>query len=286
MIQGLTDSGSGRESHLKRYAAEFIAAFFIVFAVTAAIVADQHLAVVQVRQTFGILGVALAYGLALAAVVAALGRVSAGYGNPAVSLALYISKRLTLKDLGGHVAGQVLGGLLAAVLVRQLFDAQTVASVGAGAPALADGTTLLQGGLIEVVLTFFLVFVIWGVAVDPRGPRVLAPFAIGLTLSFGVLIGGPFTGGALNPARWFGPAVLGEQLDANWPVWVLGPIVGALIASTAYELFFLELGDSEDSPAPDALEAEDEVEEPALESGPADPQPADEDQESGSRGPS
>jgi hypothetical protein len=127
--------------------------------------------------------------------------------------------------------------------------------VGAGAPALADGTNLLQGGLIEVVLTFFLVFVIWGVAVDPKGPKILAPLAIGLTLAFDVIIGGPFTGAAVNPARWFGPALIGEQLNGDWPVWVLGPIVGALIASTAYELFFLDTPD-ETTPMEDAIDLE------------------------------
>jgi aquaporin Z len=239
---------------LKRYVAEFIAAFFLVFAGTAAIVADQQLAVVQVRDTFGMLGIALAHGLALAVAIAAVGRISGGHANPAVSVAFYIAKRLTLKDLGGYIVAQLLGGLVAAVVVKQIFNAETVNSVGAGAPGLADGTNLLQGGLIEVVLTFFLVFVFWGVAVDPRGPKILAPLAIGLTVAFGVIIGGPFTGAAMNPARWFGPALMGDQLNADWPVWVLGPIVGALIASTAYELFFLDT--AEETTAEDALDLE------------------------------
>jgi aquaporin TIP len=243
-----------RETYLKRYVAEFIAAFFLVFAGTAAIVADQQLAVVQVRDTFGVLGIALAQGLALAVVIAAVGRISGGYANPAVSVAFYIAKRISLKDLGGYVVAQLLGGLVAAVVVKQIFNAETVNSVGAGAPGLADGTNLLQGGLIEVVLTFFLVFVIWGVAVDPKGPKILAPLAVGLTLVFATIVGAPFTGAALNPARWFGPALIGDQLNADWPVWVLGPIVGALIASTAYELFFLDT--AEETTVADALDAE------------------------------
>ncbi|HEX2054395.1 MAG TPA: aquaporin [Actinomycetota bacterium] len=238
---------------MKRYVAEFIATFFLVFAATGAIVADQHQAVVSLQDTFGVLGVALAQGLALAVAIAAVGRISGGHANPAVSLAFYIARRLTLKDLGGYVAAQILGGLVAAVVVRQIFAEEIVRSVGAGSPGLAEGVSLLQGGLIEVVLTFFLVFVFWGVAVDPRGPKIIAPLAIGLTLVFSVLVGGPFTGAALNPARWFGPALVGGAMDANWPVWVLGPIVGALIASTAYELFFL------DTEAP-AIDAEDAAE--------------------------
>lgn len=224
---------------MKRYIAEFIATFFLVFAGTVAIVADQQLAVVLVRDTFGILGIAFAHGLALAVAIAAVGRISGGHANPAVSVAFYIARRLSAKDLGGYVAAQLLGGLFAALIVKQVFPADLVNSVSAGVPGLADGTGILQGGLIEVVLTFFLVFVIWGTAVDSKGPKIIAPLAIGLTVAFDVIIGAPFTGAAMNPARWFGPAVASGQF-ANWPVWVLGPIVGALIASTAYELFFLD----------------------------------------------
>lgn len=225
---------------MKRYIAEFIAAFFLVFAGAGAIVADQQLAVVNLQETFGILGIALASGLALAVAISAVGRISGGHANPAISVAFYVARRLSLRDLGGYVVAQLLGGLVAAVMVRQIFNQEIVESVGAGAPTLAEGTSLLQGGLIEVILTFFLAFVFWGVAVDQRGPKIIAPLAIGLTLAFDIIVGGPFTGAAVNPARWFGPALLGDALDRNWPVWVLGPIVGALIASTAYELFFLD----------------------------------------------
>lgn len=228
---------------MKRYIAEFIAAFFLVFVGTAAIVADQQETVTRLQSSIGTLGVALAFGLALAVVIAAVGRISGGYANPAVSVAFYIAKRISLKDLGGYIAAQLLGGLVAAVVVKQIFAPEIVESVGSGAVGLGEGITLLQGGLIEVMLTFFLVFVIWGVAVDPKGPKIIAPLAIGLTVTFDVIIGASATGAAMNPARWFGPAVMGGALDANWPVWVLGPIVGALIASTAYELFFLDTAD-------------------------------------------
>lgn len=230
---------------MKRYIAEFIGSFFLVFVGTAAIVADQQQTVVNLQSTIGTIGIALAHGLALFVAIAAIGRISGGHANPAVSVCFYIAKRLSLKDLGAYVVAQLLGGLVAAVVVKQIFPPDIVSSVGAGAPGLADGVSILQGGLIEVVLTFFLVFVIWGVAVDPKGPKILAPLAIGLTVTFDVLVGGTFTGAAMNPARWFGPALMGDALDGNWPVWVLGPIVGALIASTAYELFFLDTEEEE-----------------------------------------
>jgi aquaporin TIP len=235
---------------LKKYVAEFIAAFFLVFAGTAAIVADQQLAVVLVRDSFGLLGVALAHGLALGVAIAAIGGISGGHANPAVSIAFYIARRLSAKDTAWYIVAQLMGGLFAALLVARVFTPEAVEATGSGVPALGPGTNLLQGGLIEVVLTFMLGFVIWGVAVNPKGAKIIAPLAIGLTFTFGILAGGPFTGAAMNPARWFGPAVVSGQF-ANWPVWVLGPIVGALLASTVYELFFLE------PEAPEEVELED-----------------------------
>lgn len=237
---------------MKKYVAEFIAVFFLVFVGTAAIVADQHLAVVQLRDTFGLLGVALAHGLALALAIAAVGRISGGHVNPAISIAFYVARRLSLKDLGGYMAAQLLGAVVASLMVMQLFPEQLVDSVAAGVPGLGDGVTLLQGGLIEVVLAFMLAFVFWGTAVDPKGPKSIAPLAIGLTVTFGMLAGGPFTGAAMNPARWFGPAVVSNTFTAASIVWILGPIVGALIASTAYELFFMdqEPGTGDEAGAP------------------------------------
>ncbi|MEX2588364.1 MAG: aquaporin [Actinomycetota bacterium] len=225
---------------MKKYAAEFIAVFFLVFVGTAAIVTDQYLAVVQLRDTFGVLGVALAHGLALALAIAAVGRISGGHVNPAISIAFFVARRLSLKDLAGYIAAQLLGGLTASLMVAQLFPADTVSSVSAGVPGLGDGVQVLQGGLIEVVLAFMLAFVFWGTAVDPKGPKAIAPLAIGLTVTFDMLAGAPFTGAAMNPARWFGPAVVSNTFAADSIVWILGPIVGALIASTVYELFFLD----------------------------------------------
>ncbi|MGQ0680262.1 MAG: MIP/aquaporin family protein [Actinomycetota bacterium] len=232
---------------MKKYVAEFIAAFFLVFAGTGAIVADHQNAVILVRDSFGILGVALAHGLALAVVIAAVGGISGGHANPAVSIAFYVARRLSAKDLAGYVVAQMAGGLLAALLVARIFVQTAVEATGSGVPALSDGVNLVQGGLIEVMITFMLVFVIWGVAVNPKGPKIIAPLAIGLTVTIGILVGGAFTGAAMNPARWFGPAVLAGQLKINAAVWILGPIVGALLASTVYELFFMDEAEARES---------------------------------------
>ena len=219
--------------------AEFIAAFFLVFAGVGAIVADQQLAVELVRDSFGPLGIALAHGLALAVVIAVVMKISGGHANPAVSIAFFVARRLSFQDLLGYIGSQLAGGLAAAFLVKRIFLASAVNAVGVGVPALGAGVGTFQGALIEVMLTFFLVFVIWGVAVDSRGPATLAPFAIGLTVTFDILIGGPFTGAAMNPARWLGPAIASGQF-AHWGVWLAGPILGALLASLVYETFFLD----------------------------------------------
>ena len=237
---------------MKKYLAEFLAVFFVVFLAAGAIVADQELSVVQVRDSFGPLGVALAYGLAYAITLMAFTGLTDGYANPAISLAFYIARRITIKDLGGYLAADLLGAILAGLAVARIFPADAVEAVGAGVPALGPTTTFVQGGIIEIVLTFILVFVLWGVVVDTRRPSRRVPLAIGLTVIVGVLTGAPFTGGIMNPARWIGPAVASAQFD-NWPVWILGPIVGALMASAAYELAFLgrETGEPEvlDEPA-------------------------------------
>lgn len=222
---------------LRRYLAEFLAAFFLVFAGVGAIVADQHLAVVQVRDSFGPLGVALAQGIGLAVAIAAFGKISGGHANPAISLAFFVTGRINAKELLSYIASQLLGGIAAAFLIKRLFLAQAVDQAGVGAPALQDGLSLFQGIAIEIILTFLLVTVFWAVAVDRRGAKSFAPLAIGLTLTMNFLVGGAFTGAAVNPARWLGPALAAGQFR-SWPVWIVGPAVGALLAALLYESFF------------------------------------------------
>lgn len=258
---------------LKRYLAEFIAAFFLVFAGVGAIVSNQYRLEVQVQDGVGLLGIALAHGLALALAIAAIGRISGGHANPAVSLAFLVARRISFKDFAGYVAAQLLGGVAAAFLLKRLLPSGSVSFVGTGVPALAEKVQPFQGAAIEVILTFFLVFVIWGVAVDKRGPKNLAPFAIGLAVSFDILAGGTFTGAAMNPARWFGPALAGAEgfggkalaeAFKNWPVWTAGPILGALLASLLYETFFLaddEVEEAEAELAAIESEQDDEMDE-------------------------
>ncbi|MDQ4148711.1 MAG: aquaporin [Actinomycetota bacterium] len=224
---------------MRRYLAEFLAAFTIVFLAAGAIVADLQLSVVLVRDSFGPLGVALAYGLGYAIALAAVGKFSGGHANPAVTIAYYIARRISIQEAAAYVGAQLLGALFAGLVVARTFPRDAVEFVSAGVPALGPGTSLLKGGFVEVILTFILVFVIWRVIVDAEDWSPRAPLIIGLTVVACVLVGAPLTGGAMNPARWFGPALVSGQFS-NWLVWVMGPIVGALMASALYEIVFLE----------------------------------------------
>lgn len=228
-----------RMDHLRKFAAEFIAAFFWVFAAVSALIADQHLAVVLVRNSIGLIGVAFATGLSVAVAIAAVGRISGAYANPAVTVALFVARRISGKDFAGFLAAQFAGGILAAFLAKALLPAAAVAQVLAGVPGLGEQVSVPKAVGIEAVLTFFLVLVIWGVAVDRRGPKSLAPMAVGLTVAAATLIGAAFTGAAMNPARWLGPALVSGKL-ANAAVWLAGPVFGALLASLLYEMVFLQ----------------------------------------------
>lgn len=252
---------------MKKYFAEFLGVFVLVFVGAGSILADAQLATVRVTDSFGPLGIAIAHGLALAAAMAAVMHISGGHVNPAISIAFWVARRLSLKDLVGYVVFQLLGAIVAAFLLKAIIPAEVFKFEGGGIPDLT--LAVPQGAALEAILTFFLVLVFWGVAVDRRGPASLAPFAIGLVLTFDLLIGGPFSGAAVNPARWLGPAVAARNFG-NALVWTVGPILGALLASLLYETLFAaepEEGIEEEEEAPEevpvAAPAFEAAEEPA-----------------------
>ncbi len=180
----------------------------------------------------GLIGIALAHGLAILTMVAALGHVSGAHFNPAVTLALLLGKHIDVAMAAAYWVSQLLGGLLAAMLISLTFDSAVVAG---GTPALADGVGVGQGILLEVVVTFFLVLVVYGTAVDKRAPRSVYPVAIGLAITAGILAIGPATGAALNPARWFGPALVSGSWGDSL-VWVVGPLLGGVLAWLVHDL--------------------------------------------------
>ncbi|MEO8638701.1 MAG: aquaporin [Chloroflexota bacterium] len=185
----------------------------------------------------GLLGIALAHGLALAVLVSALGAVSGGHFNPAVTLGVWIMGRITLARAALYVVAQLTGGLAAGLALKAVFaDAWQVSKIGT--PALGTGITPIVGIGVEAVLTALLLLVVIGTAVDPRGPKI-GGLAIGLAVAADILVGGPLTGAAMNPARWFGPAVAAGAY-ADWYVWWIGPAIGAAVAALIYRTTLAE----------------------------------------------
>src|SRR5260370_20327347 len=222
----------------RRYLAEFIGTFIVVFIAAGAIVADVFLTRTRLADSFGPLGIIVAYGLAVAIAMLVVMPVSGAHLNPVISISAYVARRLSFSEAAGYVLAQVAGGIVAAFLLRAIMPKNAFDFVSGGVPGLASGIKLVQAAAIEVVLTFFLTFTFWAVLIDERGPRVLAPFAVGLVIVAGGLAGAAFTGAAMNPVRWLGPALASVHLS-NWLIWTVGPLLGGLLGSLAYEALFL-----------------------------------------------
>jgi MIP family channel proteins len=193
----------------------------------------------------GLLGVALAHGLALAVLVSALGAVSGAHFNPAVTFAVLVVGRITPALAGLYVLVQLAAAVLAGVALWAVFPESSWGTLGT--PALADGISPIQGIIIEAVLTVLLVIAVFGTAIDPRGPKI-GGLAIGLAVAADILMGGPLTGGAMNPARWFGPAVASGTYE-DWYVWWIGPLLGAAVAALLFRVAFEERGEPDVAPA-------------------------------------
>lgn len=214
--------------------AEFIGPFALVFAGVGSILLTRGQDIVAI---------ALAHGLAIGLMIMAVGHISGGHFNPAVTIAMLATGRIAVDRAVVYVVAQLLGGAAAAGVLTLIYPdlgdlGRNVAGVNLGVPALAAGITQTNVLVMEVVLTFFLVFVIFGTAVDPRTPRIVSGLVIGLTISMDILAGGVVSGAIMNPARWFGPALVQQDFTNGW-LWIVGPIVGGLIAAFVYQTVFL-----------------------------------------------
>jgi aquaporin Z len=207
--------------------AEFVGTFALIFVGVGCIAANG-----AAGAGGTLVGVALAHGLTIGVMVAATAAISGGHLNPAVTLGALVTKKIDAMNAVGYIVAQCLGAVVAAALVRAALPSELLISVGMGTPALAGDVSGAQGILIEAVLTFFLMFVVYGTAIDPRGPG-LAGLFIGLTIVLGILVAGPFTGGALNPARHLGPALMGGGGRDILVYWI-GPVTGAVLAALLY----------------------------------------------------
>ncbi len=227
-------AGYGR---VQKLAAEFFGTFALVLFSCGAICADQFLRNAN-GAGLGPLGISLAYGLTFGAMATAIGRVSGGHINPAVTIGHWVTHRLGTFDTISYWAAQIGGAILAAYFLRYVVPEESWRAVSLGTPQLASGVTRLPGMLIEGAGTFFLVFVLFAIGFDERGiPRPTAGFAGGLVVTVASFFALPFTGGALNPARVLGPAVIAHEW-ANHGVYWIGPLAGGVLAAWIADLIF------------------------------------------------
>jgi len=223
----------------QKLVAEFIGTFALIFAGVGSICADQFIRASSNGQSnLGLLGIALAHGLAIGIMVTSLGHISGGHFNPAVTIGFWVTRKLSTFDTLAYWAVQLAGGAAAAYLLR-LLPVDIWGAVQLGTPALANGISRMDGRIFEAVMLFFLVFVVFATAVDEKGAfNKVAGFAIGLSITMGALFGGPFTGAALNPARAFGPALAANHWTNHGVYWI-GPLAGGVAAGWLYDAMFL-----------------------------------------------
>jgi MIP family channel proteins len=222
----------------QKFVAEFIGTFALIFFGAGSICADRYLQ--GSGGGIGLLGIALAHGLTMAIMVSALGHISGGHFNPAVSIGFWVTKRIGTLEVFLYWAAQVLGGIAAAFVLRAVIPEETWRAVALGTPELVRDFSRLTAMTLEAVATFFLVLVVFATAVDERGSfRAIAGFGIGLTITLGFLVVGPFTGAALNPARAFGPALASSHWTNQGVYWI-GPLAGGFVAGLLYDSLYLK----------------------------------------------
>jgi MIP family channel proteins len=228
----------------RKCVAEFIGTFALIF-----------IGVGAIYQGAGLLAIALAHGFTIAVMVSATGAISGGHLNPAVTFGLLVGGKIGLRDSVAYWLAQLAGATAAAFLLLFIFSglpSQLKALEGAanysaaakeiiaqGTPDIINkGISFSQGVAIETVLTFFLVFVVYGTAVDGRAPKI-GGLAIGLTVALDILFVGPLTGGAMNPARVFGPALVSGHWHSHLVYWI-GPLLGGALAGLVYGRFLIK----------------------------------------------
>jgi MIP family channel proteins len=218
----------------RHFAAEFIGIFALVFVGGAAIMTTQ-----MARSENVLLAVAAAHGIVLAVMVTATMRIS-GHLNPAVTIGFLAARRIEPMMAVVYIIAQLLGAALAAYALKAIFPAAVAATTRLGGQSVAADVSTGQAIFAEAIATFFLTFVVFGTAVDPKAPKV-GGFAIGLVVTADILAIGPLTGASMNPARSFGPAVASGVLEGQMIYWI-GPIIGSIIAAVLYDQLFLRRG--------------------------------------------
>jgi len=225
-------------SLLQKMLAEFIGTFTLIFIGAGSICADHYLHAAN-GGGVDLVAIAVAHGLAIGIMVSAVGHISGGHLNPAVTIGFWVTKRIGTFQTLFYWISQLLGATAAAFLLTVVLPETVWRPVGLGTPDLAPDFTRMHGMLLEAILTFLLVFVVFATAADAKGAfSKIAGFAIGLTITMDILLGGPFTGASMNPARSFGPALVAHHWSNHGVYWV-GPLVGGILAGYLYDRIYL-----------------------------------------------
>jgi aquaporin Z len=214
MLAG-NESTANEEERMRRLAAELLGTFALVFAGTGAIVINE-----VTGGTVSHVGIAFTFGLIVLAMIYAVGDVSGAHLNPAVTLGFFVARRFVGRRVAPYIASQCAGAILASLVLRLMFP--TSVTLGATLPA-GDG---LQSFVLEVILTFLLMFVILSVSTGSKEKGILAGVAVGSVIALEALFAGPISGASMNPARSLAPALVSLRVDSLW-VYLTAPVLGA-----------------------------------------------------------
>ncbi|RWR89792.1 TIP protein [Cinnamomum micranthum f. kanehirae] len=219
----------------KAYLSEFIATLLFVFAGVGSAIAFSKLTSGAALNPAGLVAVAIAHAFALFVGVSMAANISGGHLNPAVTFGLAIGGHITILTGIFYWVAQLLGSIVACLLLKFVTNAKSIPTHG-----VASGMNAVEGVVMEMVITFALVYTVYATAADPKKGSLgtIAPIAIGFIVGANILAAGPFSGGSMNPARSFGPAVVSGDFSQNWIYWV-GPLVGGGLAGFIYGNIFI-----------------------------------------------
>ncbi|AWT60574.1 MAG: Aquaporin Z [Candidatus Moanabacter tarae] len=209
--------------NIKAAIAELAGAFTLSFVGAGSIIVDSY-----TGGEIGLIGIALAHGLAVAVAVSSTINISGGQINPAITIGLVIIGKEKVPQALANIFSQLLGALIAGILLKGLFPAEAAAAVKLGTPVLGEGVTQGKGILLEVIATLLLAMAAYGTIVGKQAPKRIAGLGVGMTVTFLILAIGPLTGACMNPCRHFGTAIMSGYLDNIWVFWA-GPIIGSVL---------------------------------------------------------
>ena len=215
-------------SLLRRSLAESLGTFALIFIGVGSVASKYY-----PDANYGIFGIAMAHAIVLSVMITATMAISGGHLNPAVTVGLLVARRTDGRTAAAYIVAQLAGAVLGALAIKLLYPIGITRPIALGTPSIANNIQLGQAIALEAILTFFLVSAVFGTCVNSEAPKV-GGFAVGLVLLFDIIVGGPLTGAAMNPARAFGPALVAGQWVAHGVYWV-GPLLGGIVAGLLWE---------------------------------------------------